>query len=207
MYARTAAPEWHLTLPSSPPYSACTFFHKLGGVPSNGCASAPKRVAAGSGPTGVDRVLRDYLPILIMLVLSAGFALFALFLSWVLSPRRSDPIKDGPYECGVDPIGDARMRHSIRFYVVAMLFIIFDLETVFLYPWAVTYKQLGLFGLVEMIIFLAILMVGYVYVWRRGALNWSEQAEADQALRMRREFPDRATGTYGGDWIDPYDRR
>jgi NADH-quinone oxidoreductase subunit A len=124
-------------------------------------------------------VVRDYLPILIMFVLSTGFAALTLVLSWLLSPRRPDPVKDAPYECGVDPIGDARMRHSVRFYVVAMLFIIFDLETVFLYPWAVSYRKLGLFGLIEMIVFLAILLVGYVYVWRRGALNWSEQAEAD----------------------------
>ena len=101
-------------------------------------------------------MVRDYLPILVMLILSTGFAGLTLFLSWLLSPRRPDPVKDAPYECGVDPIGDARMRHSVRFYVVAMLFIIFDLETV-----------------------LAILMVGYVYVWRRGALDWNEQAEAD----------------------------
>lgn len=114
-----------------------------------------------------------------MFVLSTGFAALTLVLSWLLSPRRPDPVKDAPYECGVDPIGDARMRHSVRFYVVAMLFIIFDLETVFLYPWAVTYRKLGLFGLMEMVVFLLILMVGYVYVWRRGALNWSEQAEAD----------------------------
>ena len=122
-------------------------------------------------------MLRDYLPIFIMLVLSMGFVGLTLGLSWLLSPRHPDRIKDASYECGVDPIGDARLRHSIRFYVVAMLFIIFDLETVFLYPWAITFRKLGLFGLIEMLIFLAILMVGYVYVWRRGALNWSEQLE------------------------------
>jgi NADH-quinone oxidoreductase subunit A len=112
-----------------------------------------------------------------MLILSAGFAGLTLGLAWLLSPRRPDRTKDAPYECGVDPVGDARLRHSIRFYVVAMLFIIFDLETVFLYPWAVSYRKLGLFGLVEMLVFLAILMVGYVYAWRRGALNWSRQLE------------------------------
>ncbi len=122
-------------------------------------------------------MVRDYLPIVFMIILSSGFAVFTLVVAWVLSPRRPDRVKDAPYECGVDPVGDARLRHSIRFYVVAMLFIIFDLETVFLYPWAVSFKKLGLFGLIEMVLFLAILMVGYVYAWRRGALDWSEQAE------------------------------
>jgi len=112
-----------------------------------------------------------------MVILSSGFAVFTLLVAWLLSPRQPDRVKDAPYECGVDPIGDARLRHSIRFYVVAMLFIVFDLETVFLYPWAVTFRKLGLFGLVEMIVFLAILMVGLLYVWKRGALDWSEQRE------------------------------
>jgi NADH-quinone oxidoreductase subunit A len=119
----------------------------------------------------------DYLPILVMLVLAIGFPILTLSISWLLAPRQPDRIKDASYECGVDPVGDARLRHSVRFYVVAMLFIVFDLETVFLYPWAVTYKKLGLFGLIEMIVFLAILLVGYVYVWKRGALDWSEQIE------------------------------
>ena len=118
-----------------------------------------------------------YLPILIMLVLAIGFPIFTLLISWLLAPRQPDRIKDATYECGVDPVGDARMRHSVRFYVVAMLFIVFDLETVFLYPWAVTFKKLGMFGLLEMIVFLVILLVGYIYVWRRGALDWSEQLE------------------------------
>lgn len=114
-----------------------------------------------------------------MLVFAVGFPVLTLSISWLLSPRRAHSIKDGAYECGVDAIGDARMRHSVRFYVVAMLFIVFDLETVFLYPWAVTYKQLGLFGLVEMLVFLAILLIGYIYCWRRGALGWSEQVLKD----------------------------
>jgi NADH-quinone oxidoreductase subunit A len=118
-------------------------------------------------------MFRAYLPILIVLVFSFALIGVMLGLSRLLSPRRPDRVKDSMYECGIAPVGDARMRHSVRFYVVAMLFIIFDLETVFLYPWAVTYRKLGLFGLVEMVIFLAILMVGLVYVWRRGALDWS----------------------------------
>lgn len=129
---------------------------------------------------------RQYLPILIMLVFAVGFPVLTLGISWLLSPRRPHSIKDGAYECGVDAIGDARMRHSVRFYVVAMLFIVFDLETVFLYPWAVTFKQLGLFGLVEMLIFLVILLIGYVYCWRRGALGWSEHVLRDPRAQQKR---------------------
>lgn len=125
----------------------------------------------------------NYLPILVMLVLAIGFPIFTLVLSWVLSPRQPDRIKDAAYECGVDPVGDARLRHSVRFYVVAMLFIVFDLETVFLYPWAVSYKKLGMFGLIEMVIFMIILVIGYVYVWKRGALDWSEQLEPADLTR------------------------
>ena len=119
----------------------------------------------------------DSLPILVMLVLAIGFPILTLGISWLLSPRQPDRVKDASYECGVDPVGDARLRHSVRFYVVAMLFIVFDLETVFLYPWAVSYKKLGMFGLIEMVVFMAILVLGYVYVWKRGALDWSEQLE------------------------------
>lgn len=114
-----------------------------------------------------------YLPILITLAFTFALIGVLLGLSWLLSTRRPDRVKDAMYECGIAPVGDARLRHSVRFYVVAMLFIVFDLETVFLYPWAVTFRKLGLFGLVEMVVFLAILMIGLVYVWRRGALDWS----------------------------------
>ncbi|HEU4386687.1 MAG TPA: NADH-quinone oxidoreductase subunit A [Blastocatellia bacterium] len=78
-----------------------------------------------------------------------------------------------PYECGVDPIGDARERFSVRFYMVAMLFLVFDVETIFLFPWAVIYDKLALFGLIEMIIFIGILVVGYYYAWRKGAFEWA----------------------------------
>ncbi|HKV38567.1 MAG TPA: NADH-quinone oxidoreductase subunit A [Blastocatellia bacterium] len=81
--------------------------------------------------------------------------------------------KLSPYECGVDPIGDARERFSVRFYMVAMLFLVFDVETVFLFPWAVIYDRLALFGLAEMLVFIAILVVGYYYAWRKGAFEWA----------------------------------
>ena len=83
-----------------------------------------------------------------------------------------------PYECGVDPVGDARSQYMIKYYLIAMLFVAFDVETIFMYPWAVLFDQLGLFGLVEMVIFIVILVVGYFYAWRKGALDWSA-IEAD----------------------------
>ena len=108
---------------------------------------------------------------LVAVLLSAVFIL----LSAVLGPRRPSPQKNSPYECGVTPIGSARERFPIKFYLIAMLFILFDIETVFLYPWAVTYGASGammLFNLAEMGLFVAILFVGYIYIWRRGAFEW-----------------------------------
>jgi len=115
----------------------------------------------------------SYVPILIMLLVTTGFAVVALALSWLLGPSKSDPSKDSSYECGMPPVGDARERFSVRFYVVAMLFIVFDLETVFLYPWAVIFKHRPLFFFFEMLVFLGLLLVGYIYVWRMGALDWN----------------------------------
>jgi NADH-quinone oxidoreductase subunit A len=113
-----------------------------------------------------------FIPILMMVVVAAGFAGGSLLASHFLGKRVNDPVKLTPYECGVTPVGNARERFHTRFYLVAMLFIVFDIETVFLYPWAVVYKQLAIFGLVEMAIFIAILLAGLVYVWGKGALEW-----------------------------------
>jgi NADH-quinone oxidoreductase subunit A len=104
-------------------------------------------------------------------------ALAFVGLSALLGPRRPSPSKTAPYECGVTPIGSARERFPIKFYLIAMLFILFDIETVFLYPWALTFKSSGglmLFNLAEMGMFVAILFVGYIYVWRRGAFEWDK---------------------------------
>jgi len=113
-----------------------------------------------------------FIPILMMAVVATGFAVATLAASHFLGRRVNDPAKLLPYECGVTPVGTARERFHTRFYLVAMLFIVFDIETVFLYPWAVVYGQLGLFGLIEMAIFIAILLAGLVYVWGKGALEW-----------------------------------
>jgi NADH-quinone oxidoreductase subunit A len=117
-------------------------------------------------------MLLEYLPILILVVLAAAFAVGSLVASAVLGPRRPDPEKLSPYECGMEPVGTARERFSVKFYLVAMLFIIFDMEIVFLYPWAVVFQQLRLFGLVAMGTFLLVLLVGYFYVWKKGGLEW-----------------------------------
>jgi len=117
-------------------------------------------------------MLVEYLPIFIYFIVAVGFALVTLFLSAIFGKRKITPQKMMPYECGMDPIEEARKRFSVRFYLVGMLFIIFDIEAVFLYPWAVIFRDLKIFGLVEMGVFIAILLVGFVYVWKKGALEW-----------------------------------
>ncbi len=117
-------------------------------------------------------MLMDHLPILILVGLAALFAGGSIVLSALLGPRRPTSEKLSPYECGVEPVGTARDRFSVKFYLVAMLFIIFDMEIVFLYPWAVVYKQLRVFGLASMGTFLLILLVGFFYVWKKGGLEW-----------------------------------
>jgi NADH-quinone oxidoreductase subunit A len=116
--------------------------------------------------------MREYLPVLLFLVAAIGFAVGTLTLSTFIVPRRSNSVKDAAYECGVEPVGDARKRITVKFYLVAVLFILFDIEAVFLYPWAVTFRQLGLYGLVEMILFIVILLVGYLYLIQKRALEW-----------------------------------
>ncbi|HIN69998.1 MAG TPA: NADH-quinone oxidoreductase subunit A [Acidobacteria bacterium] len=117
-------------------------------------------------------MLVAYIPILLFILVAVGFAIFTLLLSGLLHPEKYNKVKLEPYECGIEPETDARDRYSIRFYLVAMLFVIFDVETVFMFPWAVIMDELALFGLIEMIVFLFILVVGYVYAWRKGALEW-----------------------------------
>ncbi|MBS1262402.1 MAG: NAD(P)H-quinone oxidoreductase subunit 3 [Calditrichaeota bacterium] len=114
----------------------------------------------------------DYLPILIVFGIVGGFAYFSLALTHLLGPRRYAPIKQDTYECGVDYVGDSRQRFSVKFYLVAVLFLIFDLEVVFMYPWAVNVRTLGWFGFVTMTIFLVLLTVGLLYEWKKGALEW-----------------------------------
>ncbi len=118
--------------------------------------------------------MAQYLSLLYFAVLAAALPLAVLGAFALLRPKRPSPTKLAPYECGIASVTDAYAhRFSVRYYLVAVLFVVFDVETVFLFPWAVMYHQLKLFGLVEMVIFLVILLVGYVYAWRRGALSWA----------------------------------
>jgi NADH-quinone oxidoreductase subunit A len=118
-------------------------------------------------------MLDAYIPILLFILVAIGFAIFALVFAWLVRPEKYNRVKLEPYECGIEPTTDARDRYSIRYYLVAMLFVVFDVETVFMFPWAVIMKQLALFGLIEMIVFLFILIVGYFYAWKLGALEWA----------------------------------
>ena len=114
-----------------------------------------------------------YLPLALFAVAATVFAVIGLVAGGLIRPAGRDlEGKLEPYECGVEPVRDARQRFSIRFYIVAMLILIFDVETIFLFPWAVQFKQLALFGFIEMVIFIAILIFGYIYAWKRGALEW-----------------------------------
>ena len=118
-------------------------------------------------------MLSAYIPIVIFIAVATGFAVFTLVFTSLIHPSKYNKVKLEPYECGIEPTTDARDRYSVRYYLVAMLFVIFDVETVFMFPWAVIVDELALFGLIEMIIFLAILVTGYAYAWKKGALDWA----------------------------------
>ncbi len=117
--------------------------------------------------------LAPYVPLLIHVLLAMVVAGALVFLSWAVGHRKPTRAKLQAYECGVQPTGDARQPFSVKFYLVAMLFILFDVEAIFLYPWAVVYRELRLFGFVEMMLYIAILLTGYIYLWKKGALDWT----------------------------------
>ncbi len=134
----------------------------------------------------------DYLPILLIFIVAAGFAVGNIFISQFIGQRKRTRTKMMPYECGKDPVGDARQRFSVKFYLIAMLFILFDIEVIFLVPWAVVFRTLSspAFGLanliyIEMIIFIVLLLVGYVYVIKKGAFEWNERARLDAEAEAR----------------------
>ena len=120
----------------------------------------------------MQELLREYLPILIFIGIAVGMAVAALAASFIIARQRPDPEKVSAYECGFEAFEDARIQFDVRFYLVAILFIIFDLEVAFLFPWAVTLGDIGIFGFVSMLVFLGILTIGFVYEWRKGALEW-----------------------------------
>src|SRR5712691_11091955 len=136
--------------------------------------------------------LSDYLPIILMFVVAAGFAVTNIFLSRVIGQRKSTRTKLMPYECGKDPVGSARERFSVKFYLIAMIFILFDIEVIFLIPWAVVFKRLaapqyGLRNLIyfEMIVFIALLAAGLIYVIKKGAFDWTESARREAQAEGR----------------------
>jgi NADH-quinone oxidoreductase subunit A len=117
-------------------------------------------------------MIDSYLPVLVILVLSTFIGVAIIVLSTILSKKDPTAVKLMPYECGMDPIGDARRRFSVRFFIIGMLFIVFDIELIFMFPWAKIYDKLMVFGFVEMLVFVLVLLVGLVYVWKKGALEW-----------------------------------
>lgn len=121
--------------------------------------------------------ISSYIPILILILIAIGLSALLTNLSWLLGPSRPNNIKESVYESGMDPVGTAHERFSVKFYLVAMLFILFDIEVVFMYPWAVQYKQLlttyGIFPFIEMLVFVIILFVGYIYIYKKGGLEWN----------------------------------
>ena len=119
-------------------------------------------------------MLTEFGKIFVFLIIGAVFTAGGLVAAWLLRPHRPYPAKNATYECGEEPIGPSRIRFNIRFYVVALIFLVFDVEVVFLFPWALVFKQFGMFAFVEMVVFLAILFVGYAYVWAKGDLEWDK---------------------------------
>jgi NADH-quinone oxidoreductase subunit A len=116
--------------------------------------------------------MQGWASILIMIALGAGFAVVSVMLSGLLGPRRPSPEKSAPYECGMPAVGDARERQSVKFYLVAMIFLLFDIEVAFLYPWAMALRDLGWGGFTQVVLFMGLLLAGYVYIWRKGVLDW-----------------------------------
>lgn len=118
--------------------------------------------------------LNNYGPLLLMFILAAGLAGALITASSIIGRHRRTREKDQPYECGIRPTGDARQPFSVHFYMVGLIFILFDIEAIFLYPWALVYRQLSVFGFVEMVLYIIILLVGYIFLWKKGALNWDQ---------------------------------
>ncbi|HEY3174178.1 MAG TPA: NADH-quinone oxidoreductase subunit A [Candidatus Polarisedimenticolia bacterium] len=116
--------------------------------------------------------MTDYIPILIFLLVAAAFPAATLLIARLVRPSNYSRVKAASYECGIEAAGEARGRYSVHYYIIAVLFVVFDVEVIFLFPWAVRFEALGLFGFLEMLIFIAILVLGYFYAWRKGALEW-----------------------------------
>jgi NADH-quinone oxidoreductase subunit A len=136
--------------------------------------------------------LEVYFPVLVQALIGVGLATVLVVIAWLLGHRTRNISKDMPYECGVVPIGNAEERFSVKFYLVAMLFIVFDIEAVFLYPWVTVYRELRLFAFVEMFLFVAFILAGFFYMWKKGVLDW-----ADTSLVNRRKAAEAARAERG----------
>ena len=121
-----------------------------------------------------------YFPVLLQVIIAMAVAAGMLGGSYLLGKRVRNRVKDLPYECGITPVGNARERFSVKFYLVAMLFILFDIEAIFLYPWAVVYRELKMFAFVEMLVFIVLILAGFFYIWKKGALDWSGADRSDR---------------------------
>ncbi|MBI3933053.1 MAG: NADH-quinone oxidoreductase subunit A [Acidobacteria bacterium] len=131
------------------------------------------------------RYFQNYIPVLLLLGVLILLAGGMLLLSYLLGTHRPTRAKLAPYECGIAPTGDARQRFSVKFYLVAMVFILFDVEVVFLYPWAVIFHQLRMFGFLEMLLFLLLVLPGFIYLWKKGVLDWSATEKEPDAGELR----------------------
>jgi NADH-quinone oxidoreductase subunit A len=129
-----------------------------------------------------------WFPVLVQIVIALGVASAMIGLSALLGKRVRDPVKSSPYESGMKPVGNARERFSVKFYLVAMVFILFDIEAIFLYPWAVIFRQLRLFAFFEMLLFIVLVLCGFFYIWKKGVLDWStdEQRKQQRGAEIRR---------------------
>ncbi|HUX68762.1 MAG TPA: NADH-quinone oxidoreductase subunit A [Terriglobales bacterium] len=124
--------------------------------------------------------MAGYLPILIQLVLGIGLAIIIVTLSYLIGKHRRSAVKGQPYECGITPVGDAEHRFSVKYYLVAIVFILFDIEAVFLIPWAVEMRQLKLFGFFEMLVYMAIVLAGFYYIWTKGVIDWNTPERSEE---------------------------
>ena len=140
-------------------------------------------------------MLTEFGKVLLFLIVGAMFVASGLITSWILRPNRPYPAKLASYECGEEPVGNARARFNIRFYVIALIFLIFEVEVVFLFPWALVYRDLGLFAFIEMAVFLAILLVGFAYVWVKGDLDWDKPVPQVPKFERDRPVPKQQSST------------
>jgi NADH-quinone oxidoreductase subunit A len=124
-----------------------------------------------------------WFPVLTQVVFAVVMAVALVGIGLLLGKRVKNKVKDSPYECGITPVGSARNRFSVKFYLVAMLFILFDIEAIFLYPWAVVYRELKLFAFFEMLLFMALVLAGFFYIWKKGVLDWAVNETSDEKIQ------------------------